>query len=900
MPEGLLENTENPTPMMDVYSPDGTKGKVPTSQWSNYAQQGFKPAVRVTSPSGTGGWLPNDKVADYTKQGFRLGPPDQQKVSPKPAPDPAKDPALTNMMGQGMPTQDDLNPKPSAFLDQAAQNVKHAAQSTGHVLKVGGGTMLKIAADPSPVGIARAFAEEAAEQQAHGGIPRSSDMVAQPLRELAGERQPGESATLGFTGHDPSQQPIIARTATAMSNLMGGDPAGARQHFSQAATLDSEGSRDAASEENQRGTADLTAVPAATVGLGRIIGAKPVQGMAKAVAAEIPAAADSAISAIARPVIGTGDLVMRGIKNVKTAINPVDNMTAGELATKAVRPRNSKTNFPQEMETALPDTKRALQNAGVDQSNMTLHDVLDAATQAKKDVWAEYQQNHSGPSGELPIDTTPIADAMLSKITPRMRTQQPGLVKQIEANAAEYSGKSMAAQELEARVGEANNETRGIEAKYLTDKNAAKLDPNNAALFAERDTARQLLLSKLDEATGPGAAQLRQRYGNLNSFQDVVSRRIPVADRSAPSGLAQILSGLYGPGKIAGGLAQVATGVGAGHGIANIIEGGASMIGAKNAKLMNDPDALIQHAFNKTEATPAARPYVAPPKPPIRGLLPPAPTELPSSVEAINPGREGLLPAASRIDENGRVQYLTSPAEPGAPAPIARPNQQQSAAPVPVKAQEPPQGATEAQQAAVPERRQNVAQRKLVSEMSPEERAKALLSSDVTGMPNRRAFDEAGPAKAVAMSDADGLKAFNDRFGYDAGNELLKAKAEALKEAGLDAYHDKGDEFLGRGESEADLKQKYEKAREILRNREIEVTQADGTVRTFKGADFSYGTGKDLAAAEKGLKTNKAEREASGERARGELRGITEVGPKAGQDNPSAATPPNPIARPPK
>lgn len=181
------------------------------------------------------------------------------------------------------------------------------------------------------------------------------------------------------------------------------------------------------------------------------------------------------------------------------------------------------------------------------------------------------------------------------------------------------------------------------------------------------------------------------------------------------------------------------------------------------------------------------------------------------------------------------------------------------------------------------DRRANAAERKRVADMTPEERAKELLTSQIVELPNRRAFDEAGPAKAVAMSDADGLKAFNDAFGYEAGNGLLRAKAMALKEAGLDAYHEKGDEFLYRSDDPKDLAAKMEKAREILKNTEIVATLSDGTVRTFKGADFSYGVGDDLSKAEGGLKGHKAEREAKGERKRGELRGITEVRP--GREN---------------
>lgn len=182
-----------------------------------------------------------------------------------------------------------------------------------------------------------------------------------------------------------------------------------------------------------------------------------------------------------------------------------------------------------------------------------------------------------------------------------------------------------------------------------------------------------------------------------------------------------------------------------------------------------------------------------------------------------------------------------------------------------------------------PDRRMDPEERKRVEHMTPEEMRKALLTSDKTGIPNRRAFDDAehdSPSPAVGMSDADGLKALNDKFGYAAGDELLKAKAEALKAAGLDAYHEKGDEFLYRGASPQDLKEKLEKARTLLRDRVIEVTLKDGTKLHFKGADFSYGTGKDTDESEEGLKAHKQEREQAGERARGELRGITQVKPE--------------------
>jgi GGDEF domain-containing protein len=172
------------------------------------------------------------------------------------------------------------------------------------------------------------------------------------------------------------------------------------------------------------------------------------------------------------------------------------------------------------------------------------------------------------------------------------------------------------------------------------------------------------------------------------------------------------------------------------------------------------------------------------------------------------------------------------------------------------------------------ERRVALGKRRHVAEMSPEEMRRELLTSEVTGLPNRRAFGEAGAALAIAMSDVDGLKALN-KYGYEVGNAVLKAKADALRDAGLEAYHDKGDEFLCRGNHIKELLAKLERARAILRDRTIVVERADGSTLSVTGADFSYGVGKDIDEAEFGLKSHKAEREGRGEIARGELRGIT-------------------------
>jgi hypothetical protein len=80
---------------------------------------------------------------------------------------------------------------------------------------------------------------------------------------------------------------------------------------------------------------------------------------------------------------------------------------------------------------------------------------------------------------------------------------------------------------------------------------------------------------------------------------------------------------------------------------------------------------------------------------------------------------------------------------------------------------------------------------------------------------------------------------------------------------------------LCRGNSIEELLAQLERARAILRERTILVERANGSTLSVRGADFSYGVGKDIHEAESALRSDKAERESRGEIAREELRGIT-------------------------
>jgi GGDEF domain-containing protein len=148
--------------------------------------------------------------------------------------------------------------------------------------------------------------------------------------------------------------------------------------------------------------------------------------------------------------------------------------------------------------------------------------------------------------------------------------------------------------------------------------------------------------------------------------------------------------------------------------------------------------------------------------------------------------------------------------------------------------------------------------------MSSEEMRHALLISEKTDLPNRRSFDEGEVSPWVAMSDVNGLKALNDEFGYAAGDTLIRRFAEVLVSVGLDAYHDKGDEFLCRGKTFEELATKLSKAQRILRQGEFAVLGVDGgRITTIPGADFCFGIGPNVDEAEVRLKRQKELRKAS-------------------------------------
>src|SRR5690606_38042361 len=143
-----------------------------------------------------------------------------------------------------------------------------------------------------------------------------------------------------------------------------------------------------------------------------------------------------------------------------------------------------------------------------------------------------------------------------------------------------------------------------------------------------------------------------------------------------------------------------------------------------------------------------------------------------------------------------------------------------------------------------------------------------LLTDERTGLGSNRAWIQRVPKAFVASIDLDSLKWVNDNLGHDAGDRMIAAVGDALRQAGIgsDAFHVSGDEFYAQADSEQALRDALERARSILRDVTIE-----GGGLTYTGPGFSYGIGTTIEQAEQALNGDKTSREQAGERAaRGE------------------------------
>lgn len=187
------------------------------------------------------------------------------------------------------------------------------------------------------------------------------------------------------------------------------------------------------------------------------------------------------------------------------------------------------------------------------------------------------------------------------------------------------------------------------------------------------------------------------------------------------------------------------------------------------------------------------------------------------------------------------------------------------------------------------ERRQDVSLRKRVDQMTPEEKDRELeelrkerLTSDITGLPGKKAFREDAATMAeshphVGFADIDDFKEFNTILGEDPVDEkVLPMVGEAFQRAAskepagsIKVYHRSGDEFWFRAKDKAAITRVVNRVNDELKTAVFTAEAPDGTIHEKVGAGLSHGTGTDTKSAEHDAKVgqhagSKQQRKAAG------------------------------------
>jgi diguanylate cyclase (GGDEF)-like protein len=183
------------------------------------------------------------------------------------------------------------------------------------------------------------------------------------------------------------------------------------------------------------------------------------------------------------------------------------------------------------------------------------------------------------------------------------------------------------------------------------------------------------------------------------------------------------------------------------------------------------------------------------------------------------------------------------------------------------------------------DRRGDLTRRKKIASMTPEEMRRELLVDAMTGLGNRRAYDESTKLATQVSIDADGLKWINDNLGHESGDRLLETIGKVIAEETTNGFHISGDEYViqthTKEEADAIMARVVERLNEVT----IESTTTDGKVATMRGIGISYGINGDLNNAEKALREHKAQREREGLRGgRGAVHPNAVIGKEGRQD----------------
>ncbi len=358
------------------------------------------------------------------------------------------------------------------------------------------------------------------------------------------------------------------------------------------------------------------------LGQGAVEGVEPSPSLGK-LNTILPNAVQKGIIPTAAEAVSSK--IPSGVKaTIASAVPSLVDGPPDSLLTRAIKPGKNNINWNTDVQKAIPLMKSAEQQIG--HPVQGLDDALEAANIAKKNIWQQYQAR-LGSAGQMgaAIDGNQIADAMVNSVDKRTALQNPGLVAKVKAVADTYR-KPMSLDQAEDFLQSANKDLNSYYAKNKVGQRVAQNDPEISSTVAEAGALRNALYEKLDEVSGPGAAQLKQAYGSLTNVEKELYGRQLVAARQNPESLSEQLSTVRGAGKIAKGVLTASPG--------DVLEGAQNIAVSRALKARNSSDAMISRAFQKAQP---ATPFPMPASPRFAGLLQRGPIQMGAPESASSP-----------------------------------------------------------------------------------------------------------------------------------------------------------------------------------------------------------------------------------------------------------------------
>lgn len=172
--------------------------------------------------------------------------------------------------------------------------------------------------------------------------------------------------------------------------------------------------------------------------------------------------------------------------------------------------------------------------------------------------------------------------------------------------------------------------------------------------------------------------------------------------------------------------------------------------------------------------------------------------------------------------------------------------------------------------------------------MTPAEKDAALDTDILTLLPNRRAFmanDQEQPAAAYTSMDLVGFKGINDTVGHAAGDQMLKAFGQVIRQTGLPIARTGGDEFTGSHSSPEEAEAAMQTLKAKTQGLQFHFQTPDGKPVTI-GLDFRYGIGNTPEIADEAQVRTRATGQQASAPGAGDVSGAGEA--PAGQQVPGS------------